>query len=260
MTAAIRIGLILAAVAALLGSPPLAVPAHAQDEIVARGNQLYQDGDFAAAAEAYESVLAAGFESADLHYNLGNAYFKRGDLGLAILAWERALSLAPGAPDVAANLELARSLTADVIEPLPRFWLVSALSWWRDFIPRGLLVGIVAAFWLAATGGATWRILARGPDARRLAGWVATVGAVGTLLFGLNLTVRELGVGRADRAVILSESVAVRSAPAEDDNLTLFQVHEGTVVRVDGLAGEWAEIVLADGKVGWVRAEVMEVI
>ena len=118
--------------------------ASAQDEIVARGNEAYQAGDFAAAIDAYVAVLEAGFESADLHYNLGNAYFKAGDLGRAILAWERARVRAPGDADVEANLELARRLTVDVVEPMPRFWMISAWWWWVDLVPRAALRIVVA--------------------------------------------------------------------------------------------------------------------
>jgi uncharacterized protein YgiM (DUF1202 family) len=50
----------------------------------------------------------------------------------------------------------------------------------------------------------------------------------------------------------------VRSAPADQDDLTLFEIHEGTRVRIDERAGEWAEVVLDDGKVGWVPADVLE--
>ena len=60
--------------------------------------------------------------------------------------------------------------------------------------------------------------------------------------------------------MILAASVPVRSAPAEQDDLTLFEIHEGTRVRIDQRTGDWAEVVLDDGKVGWVRADVFEVI
>jgi len=240
----------------------LAVPhqARAQDEIFERGNQLYQQGDFAGAVEAYEAVRSAGFESADLHYNLGNAYFKAGELGRSILEWERALALAPGDPDATANLELARSVTADAVEPLPRFWLFTALSWWVGLLPRGLLIALVAGAWLVACGGVVLRVWARGPDARRLATWLAAVAAAVVLVFGTNLAARELRIGQPERGVILAASVPVRSAPAEEDDLTLFEIHEGTRVRIDQRTGEWAEVVLDDGKVGWVPADVFEVI
>ncbi|MCH7991953.1 MAG: hypothetical protein IIC35_06005, partial [Gemmatimonadetes bacterium] len=85
-------------------------------------------------------------------------------------------------------------------------------------------------------------------------------GGVVVLVLGANLVVRELGLGQRERGVILVESVAVRSAPSRDDDLTLFEVHEGTRVRVDQRTGAWAEVVLDDGKVGWVPLDVMGVI
>ncbi len=252
--------LLLCAVLAVAASGPGVVPVFAQEEIVARGNQAYQDGDWEAAMNAYAAVRDAGYTSAGLEYNLGNAWFKSGSLGRAILHWERAAVLAPGDPDIRANLELARSLTADAVEPLPEFWLFSVLSWWVGLLPRGVLLATVAVGWIGLAGGLVGRILSRGDLGRRFGGWTAAVGAVLVVLFGTNLTIRELGLGRAERAVILAEAVAVRSAPAQDDDLTLFEVHEGTRVRLDQRAGEWVEVVLDDGKVGWVPLSAMEII
>jgi tetratricopeptide (TPR) repeat protein len=251
-----RFRTVVAAFVVLAAAAPIA----AQDEIVAQGNQAYQQEDWAAAIEAYETVLEAGYTSAGLEYNLGNAYFKAGELGRSILHWERALALSPGDVDTRANLELARSLTADAVEPLPTFWLFSALSWWIDLLPRAMLIALVTAGWLTWAAGAVVRIVARGDAAAAVGRWVAICGAVGVVLLGSTLLVRELGLGRAERAVVLAESVAVRSAPAEDDDLTLFEVHEGTRVRIDQRTGEWAEVVLDDGKVGWIPLSVMEAI
>lgn len=236
------------------------LPAAAQDEIVARGNQAYQDGDFQAAIEAYEAVRESGFRSGGLEYNLGNAYFKAGDLGRAILHWERALELSPGDPDVQANLELARSLTVDAVEPLPRFWLTAFLSWWAGLLPRGWLLGVVAFGWLAVTGGVVIRILGRAGWPTTLGTWTTVGGTVLLLVFGPSLFVRETGVGVPERGVILADAVSVHSEPSADDDLTLFEIHEGTRIRIDRRAGEWVEVVLDDGKVGWVPAEAIGVI
>ena len=252
-----RAVIVLAALVLVLVSPAR-IPAQA--EIFEQGNQLYQQGDFTGAVAAYEAVLGAGFESAALHYNLGNAYFKAGDLGRSILAWERARAISPADPDVLANLELARSLTADAIEPLPRFWLFAAVSWWVGLLPRGVLLVTVALAWSIAGAGVATRVLARGDGVRTMATWVAVAAAAVVLVFGTNLFVRELGIGSGERGVILADAVPVRSAPADQDDLTLFEIHEGTRVRIDQRAGSWAEIVLEDGKVGWVPADVMGVI
>jgi len=245
---------------ALAAAVAVATPASAQDEIVQRGNEAYQQGDYRAAIDAYEAVIEAGFVSAGLEYNLGNAYFKVGALGPAILHWERARRRAPGDEDIRANLELARSLTVDAVEPLPRFWLLSVLDWWIDLLPRGWLLGLVAAGWLAVNGGVVLRILGRAGCAPGLGRALVLGGAVVVVVLAPSLVVRGAGWGRTDRAVILADAVPVRSAPAAEDDLTLFEVHEGTRVRIDQRAGEWAEVVLDDGKVGWVPLTVMEII
>lgn len=251
-----RVLLLAGALALALGPSGAA----GQQEIVARGNEAYQDGDYAAAIEAYEAVLEAGFRSAGLEYNLGNAYFKAGELGRAILHWERALELSPGDPDARTNLELARSLTVDAVEPLPTFWMTALVSWWVGLLPRAWLVGLVALGWIALTGGAVLRTLGRSPWIPALGRGSIVAGMALLLLLGPSLVVRETGLGVPERAVILAEAVPVRSAPSSDDDLTLFEIHEGTRVRIDQRAGEWVEVVLDDGKVGWVPAEVMEVI
>ena len=253
-----RGGVATVGVALLLLAAPVSL--QAQDEIVDRGNVAYQEGDYAAAIEAYEAVIAGGFTSAGLQYNLGNAYFKSGELGLSILHWERALALSPGDPDTRANLELARSITADAIEPMPTFWLFSLLNGWVNLLPTPLLLLVVGGAWLALTGGIVVRLLGRSDRLMTIGRWSTLVAAPVLVLFGTTLLVRELGVGSADRGVVLVEAVPVRSAPADDDDLTLFEVHEGTRVRIDQQTGSWVEVVLDDGKVGWIPIDVMEII
>ena len=242
-------------VAGWLGLPQ---GAYAQEETVARGHQAYQEGHYGAAIDAYTAVLDGGWVSAGLEYNLGNAYFKDGQLGPAILHWERALERAPGDEDVEANLELARSLTTDAVEPRPDFWLFSLVRWWVDLLPRGVLIGLVAGGWLLASGGFIARVLARSMNTEWAASWVMRAGLALVVVLGVNLVVRELGLGQPDRAIVMADVVPVRSAPADDDDLVLFEIHEGTRVRIDDRAGAWFEVVLDDGKVGWLPSSALE--
>lgn len=231
-----------------------------QEEIIARGNQAYQDGEYEAAIEAYEAVRQSGFTSPGLEYNLGNAWFKAGSLSRSILHWERARRLAPADDDILANLELARSLTVDDVEPLPTFWLTDAVSQWVDLLPRASLRIVVALAWLALTAGVGARLLATSELSATVGRWTVRAGVGLLLVFGTTLFVRELGLLEPERAVVMAEAVPVRSAPAEEDDLTLFQIHEGTRVRIDERTGAWAEVVLDDGKVGWIPLSTIEVI
>ena len=222
------------------------------------GNQRYQAGDFDEALEHYAQILDDGLESGELYYNIGNTYFKLGELGPAILYYERARRLMPGDGDLLANLELARSLTADEMASLPGFWLFRAVGWWVELVPRGALVWLVALAYLVAMMAVILVILR---PATVLAAWgrrLAITGATVTLVFGLNLAVRELGIGAAEEAVIMAEETAVQSAPSDDSALQIFAIHEGTKVQTDRRSDAWIEIILEDGKVGWVRADQLE--
>ena len=246
----------LCAALALFGI--LAADARGQDSRFDEGNRLYQAGDYAAALNRYEQIVADGREAAALYYNIGNAHFKLGELGKAILAWERARRLAPGDADVTANLALARSMTADEIRPVPQFWLFQVASWWVGALPRTALLLVVGLAYVVSVGCLV-SLIAR-PEAR-WAIWVrrlAAGSAVVTLVFGINLLVRELGIGRAEEAIVMAPEVKVQSAPSDDSALQIFTVHEGTRVRIDRESAPWVEVALEDGKVGWVKGEVLE--
>lgn len=251
-----RPGVVALAVAGLVATVLQPAPLHAQDELFAEGNRLYQQEDYQGALDNYLRVREAGFESPGLYYNIGNAYFKANELGRAILYYERARRLAPNDADILANLELARSLGADEIVPLPRFWLFRVGSWWMNLLPRSLLIGLTAASYLMAAGAVVGLVLR--PGAASWAGRAAVAGGILVLLLGTTLAVRETGIGQPLHAIVLSAEVGVQSAPSDDPALQLFVIHEGTRVRVDRRSEEWLEVVLDDGKVGWVRAEVLE--
>ena len=240
-----------------LGTAP---DARAQDAFFDEGNQLYQNDDFAGALDRYQRILDEGLESGELHYNIGNTHFKLGNLGRAIVSYERAWRLMPRDDDVLANLELARSMTADNIAPLPRFWLFRIVGWWVALVSRTTLSWLVSLAYVTTAVTVITVILRPTPI---VVTWIRRLGmATGaiTLLFGLNLIVRELGVGTVEEAVIVADEVQVQSAPSDDDALGIFQVHEGTKVRLDRRSDEWVEIVLEDGTVGWIRAKNLETI
>ena len=237
-----------------------AAPVAAQEAFFDEGNRLYQGGDYAGAVELYERILESGLESGELHYNLGNAWFRLGELGPAVLHYERARRSMPRDDDLAANLELARSLTVDRVTPLPGFWLFRLARWWIDLLSRPALLGVVTLAWLVAMAALIVAVIGRGDTLRVWSRRAAGVAGVATLVFGLSLMARELELGRPDEAVIMAEEAAVHSAPSDDDALLIFTVHEGTKVRVERRSDAWVEVVLEDGKVGWVRSDRLTLI
>ena len=246
--AALGLGLILLA----------AAPAGAQSAFFDEGNRLYQAGDFEGALDRYRRILDEGLESGELYYNIGNAHFRLGELAPAILYYERARRLMPGADDLLANLALARSMTADDITPRPRFWLFRAADWWVGLLPRAALIWLVALAWVTAVAGAAVVVLRPRPGLAAWARRTALAAAALTLVVGVNLVVRELGLGAAEEAIVMAEGAQAQSAPSDDPALQVFAVHAGTKVVVDRRSDEWVEIVLEDGAVGWIRATQLE--
>ena len=117
----------------LLLATALNAAAQTPQQLMQRGNDAYAKGDFVAAAQAYNAVLDAGYESADLYYNLGNVYYRQEEYGLSILNYERALRLKPNFRDAKQNLDLADSKTEDQIAALPEIFLA---QWSHGSVPQ----------------------------------------------------------------------------------------------------------------------------
>jgi tetratricopeptide (TPR) repeat protein len=243
----------------------VALPAVAQEagtgspeELLQRGNALYEEERFEEAAEVYRTALAYGIESEVLHYNLGNALFRQGRLGPAVLEYERALLLSPGDEDIRANLAFVRAQTADATPEEAEGPVAALHRWLRRPGVNGASAVALATYLVgaAALGASLMRRGARG--ARRLAALAATA-----LLLSLPpaLVVAVQGAEREwdARAVVLADRAESRSGPS-DGNPLLFTVHEGTVVRILDAREGWTRIALPDGLNGWVPAEAIEAI
>jgi len=153
---------------------------------------------------------------------------------------------------------LSGSMTTDDIPPRPEFWLFRAVGWWVELLPQSALAWLVALAYLVTIAAIIIVIL---KPTESLVTWlrrVALVAGTVSLVFGLNLMIRELSIGATEAAVIMDEEVIVQSAPSDDSELQIFAVHEGTKVSIGRQSDTWVEIVLEDGKVGWIRAEQLE--
>jgi len=219
-----------------------------------QGNALYGQGKYAAAADVYQGIVDQGFSSAPLYYNLGNAYFKQGNLGKAILNYRRAWRLSPGDPEIAKNLEYAQENLKDDVAalPLPLYERI------RLLIVRQLPLGIwlaLGSFLYFLTG--LWVLLALLIRPwRKIAPPVFKV-LLGLLSLGLICAVLAFIYYRTPRAIILAPQIAVRYGPQEKD-AAAFELHEGTEVRIVRARSGWVQISLPDGKSGWAPAEALE--
>ena len=223
----------------------------------AEADSAYVRGDYQQAIKGYEAMLKQGV-SADLYYNLGNAYYRTENITRAVLNYERALLLSPSDRDIRFNLQMARSKTIDKIVPEQEMFFV---TWYRSLInmasvdgwARTALIALALAIVLALV------YLFSEPI------WLRKVGFFGAI-FLLALFVasnlfahqqKQMLVNRRG-AIITAPAVTVKSTPASQGT-DLFILHEGTKVTVtDASMKQWREIRLADGKEGWIETRQME--
>lgn len=242
-------------------APLLTFKAHAiarveADSLVAQGSRFYASGDHAAALALFDSV-GRSFTSASLLYNIGNCHFKLNDIPRAILYYERALRLAPGDPDVQANLELARQNVVDRVNELPAFTLGStwgklrggrdADQWARRSIWACLLFFAALAAAVAVKDRTIKRILFGSSVLLAF----ATLMAVGIAAY------RHHEVTDDRAAIIMAPKVDVRSEPRANTTV-LFVLHKGTKVTILQEANGWNEVQLANGSVGWMPITALE--
>jgi len=231
-----------------------------EERLFEEGNQLYLQGDFQGAAAKYHQIEAREKVSPELFYNLGNCYYKMQQTGKAVLYYERALRLDPGDEDISANLDTANQAIVDRIVPPEEFQFSRLLERAIFFVPSPALESTaMIAYYLAALLGVLLIIRKPADRARRMILRFLTVSLTLLSLSLMNAGLQWYERSNRVEAVIMAREASVLSAP-EADSAKVFTLHEGTKVRLGQHSGEWMEIILVDGKVGWVRKADLETI
>jgi tetratricopeptide (TPR) repeat protein len=215
------------------------------------GIEAYRAGNFAAAIDAFETVAAAGVDNGQLYYNLGNAYLKNGDVGHAVLWYERALKRIPDDPDLRFNHDYALTLTKDE-RGMRTSPLLQILFFWKyqlsDATVRWIALGLNMVLWIALT------VLAF--RAKRLLRPGIVVTAAGAVIFTATAVYNYVETVQVRHAVILPEKVSVRSG-FSDTATQLFVLHAGTKVRVSRETDTHLMVRYTADKIGWVaKADV----
>jgi len=217
-------------------------------------NALYKDGQYQAAAEEYEELRQAGLASGNLYFNLGNAYFKAGEKGKAILNYERARRLIPGDPDLAANLAYAQSLTgAEACSPA--LWQAVAFPLSHRLATHRLVWTTSAMYTLLLLALAGYRLW---PARPRWLVYTATGLAMLVLITSTSLAQQVLTDDCQLRAVVISSGDApTRFEPAESGTVH-FVLKEGSLVRVVETRDNWIEVARCDGRRGWIEKSAID--
>ena len=209
-------------------------------------NKLYYEGKFAEAAPAYEKLVQAAPASAALYFNLGNAWFKAGQIGRAIVAYRKAERLTPRDPDIRANLQFARN---QVQGPslVPKRWQRGldrlTLNEWT------LLAAGALWIWLIALAIFQWR-----PAWRRNFRTLLLGLTVATVLLSACLAAAIDQQRSVQTAVLVAPETMVRNGPLEESK-NLFAIHDGAELRVLERKDDWLLVAIDARRTGWLRRE-----
>ena len=222
-------------------------------------DSAYIRSDFTTAIQIYEMILRKG-ESADIYYNLGNSYYKVGDIAKAILNYERALILKPANEDVISNLEIARGKTVDKVTDVPELFFITWLKSITNSMGIQSWAIIAISFFLLFIVSIYFFFFSTKIVARKTFFILALFFLVFCVIANISAAFqRKVRLNRMN-AIIISPSVTIRSTP-NDNGTSLFILHEGRKVFIkDDSMKDWKEIQLEDGNVGWVKKNDLEVI
>lgn len=224
--------------------------AESPDALYKQAATFYKANDFENAASQYEKILAAGYKTAEVYYNLGNCYYKLNNTGRAILNFERAIKLSPNDEDIQHNLKLAEQKAVDRIQPVPQLEIITQ---WKNFVSwqsaKGWKTFAAVSLWLAFLAFAAYIFT----------GLKRFTAFSGVLLLILSVAFISLGFKQSsneqysNEAIVMVKSVNVKSAPDSNGN-DIFTVHEGLKLKILDRVGQWHKIRLADGKTGWLES------
>ncbi|MDR2011022.1 MAG: tetratricopeptide repeat protein [Bacteroidales bacterium] len=210
----------------------------------------YLEGDYDNALRIYSNLYEQDYSSADLYYNMGNCYYKNGDIANAVYFYEKAHILKPGDKDIDHNLKIATSNIRNKVEKIPEVFYV---TWYNNFI--------------SIMSSDSWAVIS-------IVFFVTSLLLVILFLFSRKIIIRKTGfilgiiffitsimsfifaksqahlINNNTYAIVFEPSM-VKSSPSED-SMNLFEINEGLKVEVIDSINIWINVRLADGKEGWV--------
>ena len=220
-----------------------------------QGNIYYSKEKFKQATIDYEKALESGFESGPLYYNLGNAYFKQGSLGKAILNYLRGQRLMPRDADLNANLNYARSLIKGGAAPSRAKWFRRIFFRLADSFSLNEITLLTAALYFIASIMIILLIVTK--NSKRSIGYIAALVLAGLLVSTSLFCVQFSKTIIQKQAVVITRSSDAKFEPFGGGS-TFFTLNEGEVVNDVASRKDWIKIKRIDGKQGWIKRSALE--
>lgn len=233
------------------------ISAQDNNSLFLKANEYLASKDYQQAVNTYQQLLKTGTQSAEVEYNLGNAYLQLNQVAEAILHYERSLNLNSGDVDVLQNLRLAQERIEENITANKPFFLSSTWNSLKMSASSNLWSFLFLLFFFTAIAGLIlWQI---GQDRKkRKQGFFA-----GISLFLLSLIFFFLAAGKAElerdsNAGIIMQDKTELHAAAEQNSPVVRDLSEGVKVTIFDNINNWYKVKLANGEEGWLPAQAFE--
>ena len=218
----------------------------ANESTFRQANEEYNKGNYSKAITLYDSIISNNLESSELYYNLGNCYYKTQDWANTVWHYEKSLKLNPNNYNAIHNLQLTKIKIKDQIETLPEIFYK---KWWGNFTsltPTKIWqILLIISIWVILFHQLIKRIF----DYKNI---YLTYLLNILLLILICVTYSSNLQYNKKEAVIFSKSVIVNSAPTVNST-NLFSLNSGTKIEVIDKIGDWINIKIINGNIGWIK-------
>lgn len=212
--------------------------------------EAYKRGDYKQAIEIYRGLLDDCQISAPVYYNLGNSYFRAGNIAEAVLSYRRAFRLDPRDADIRANLHLARSFVNDAL--VTRSGILARFDLLLERLTTDELEWLLAVLFMLMGVSGLYVVFFH--VARRRVIILTALGSVFWCMVAMTTAYRIML--EKDEGVVIAAAEA-RFEPSHKATV-YFNVMAGGEVRILRQQEDWAKIERFDGKTGWIPAGKVE--
>jgi tetratricopeptide (TPR) repeat protein len=220
-------------------------------DLLQHGHAAYEAGRFQEAITDYVAAERAGVRNGALYYDLGNAYYKNGDLGHAVASYRRAEMLSPRDPQLRSNLDFVLAHREDKAMQAPDLWLVAQVRHMFRWLSLNEWIAVCGLLYVLTCCVMVVRILGRGHPAFLKHVLYVTVSAL--FVTAAITTLKMHAVRGVHRGVVSPSKVSVMSGPGLDYTAE-FSLHEGAEVQIEAERPQWLRVSLGGKLRGWVPA------
>ena len=208
--------------------------------------------------QGYKSILNSGFESAELYYNLGNAFYKLNNIPESNFFYEKARSILPDDEDVLINLSFAQNLRIDKIEKLPISQTQNLkINILKMFSEKGWSILLITLAWAICISLILYLSINKSIQKRIFFSQSIILLIIAIVILIINIEKKELNNEKF--AIVFDKEVEVWSEPNRISELK-FLLHEGTKVKQIDTIQDWVNIQLENGTLGWIQSSTIKIL